>query len=48
MRNIIIEHNANLINVTVRTVKEDEDTYLRYANQAMIAFVMLFVQNKTS
>ena len=30
MQNIIIEHNANLINVTVHTVKEDEDTYLRY------------------
>ena len=48
MRRIIPQHKANLLNVTVRVVNEDKDTFLRYADQPMIAFVMLFVQDKTS
>ncbi|MCX8266461.1 MAG: FAD-binding oxidoreductase, partial [Planctomycetota bacterium] len=48
LRRIIPEHEANLLSVTVRTVNEDEDTFLRYADQPMIAFVMLFAQNKTA
>ena len=47
MRKIIAEHKANLLNVTVRGVNKDEDTFLRYAGQRMIAFVMLFDQPKT-
>lgn len=47
MRAIITVHEANLLNVTVRSVNEDKDTFLRYADQAMIAFVMLFVQETT-
>lgn len=47
MRRIIPEHGANLLNVTVRDVNEDDDTFLRYADRQMIAFVMLFVQDKT-
>ena len=47
MREIIPEHNANLLNVTVRAVNEDEDTFLRYADQSLLAFVMLFVQDRT-
>lgn len=48
MRRIIPQHGANLLNVTVRAVNEDKDTFLRYADQPMIAFVMLFVQDRTS
>jgi FAD/FMN-containing dehydrogenase len=47
MRQIIPRHQAKLLNVTVRDVAEDKDTFLRYADQPMTAFVMLFVQDKT-
>ncbi len=48
MRRIIPQRGVNLLNVTVRAVNEDKDTFLRYADQPMIAFVMLFVQDRTS
>ena len=48
MRRIIPNYDANLLNVTVREVNEDKDTFLRYAEEPMIAFVMLFVQEKTA
>ena len=47
MRSIIAKRRANLLNVTVRSVSEDPDTFLRYADQPMVAFVMLFVQKRT-
>jgi len=47
MRVIIPRHDANLLNITVRAVNEDRDTYLRYATGPMFAFVMLFVQDRT-
>jgi FAD/FMN-containing dehydrogenase len=47
MRSIIGSHRPNLLNVTVRGVNRDDDTFLRYADEDMIAFVMLFVQRKT-
>ncbi|TDJ76738.1 MAG: FAD-binding oxidoreductase [Planctomycetota bacterium] len=47
MREIIPAHDADLLNVTVRSVNRDEDTFLRYADQRMIAFVMLFTQART-
>jgi FAD/FMN-containing dehydrogenase len=47
MRTIIAKRRPNLLNVTVRSVNEDPDTFLRYADQPMIAFVMLFVQRRT-
>jgi FAD/FMN-containing dehydrogenase len=47
LRRIIPRHEANLLNVTVRGVNEDADTFLRYADQPMFAFVLLFVQEKT-
>ncbi|GIW95124.1 MAG: L-gulonolactone oxidase [Pirellulaceae bacterium] len=48
MRNILRKHRPNLLNVTVRSVNEDKDTFLRYADRDMFAFVMLFVQQKTA
>lgn len=38
---------ADLLNVTVRTVKEDRDTVLRYADRDLFALVFLFNQGRT-
>ncbi|MEX0715822.1 MAG: FAD-binding oxidoreductase [Planctomycetaceae bacterium] len=47
MREIIPRHGGQLLNVTVRSVNEDRDTFLRYADQPLVAFVLLFVQERT-
>ena len=47
-KKIIRAHHANLLNVTVREVQTDNDTFLRYADQPMIAFVMFFSQRRTA
>ena len=47
MQGIVPASGVDLLNVTVREVEEDTDTFLRYADQPMIAFVMLFVQERT-
>ncbi|HZU43376.1 MAG TPA: FAD-binding oxidoreductase [Terriglobales bacterium] len=44
----IRSHHADLLNVTVREVETDTDTFLRYADQPMIAFVMFFSQHRTA
>ena len=46
-RSIIPKHRGDLLNVTVRNVKQDTDSLLRYADQDMFAFVMLFNQART-
>jgi FAD/FMN-containing dehydrogenase len=47
-RAIIPKHDVDLLNVTVRTVQEDTDTFLRYADQNLFSFVMSFNQTRTS
>src|SRR5947209_6397635 len=47
-RRIIRSHKADLLNVTVRDVEEDPDTFLRYADRHMIAFVMFFSQARST
>jgi FAD/FMN-containing dehydrogenase len=47
-RQIIRYQHADLLNVTVREVETDSDTFLRYADQPMIAFVMFFSQRRTA
>lgn len=47
LREIVPKHDADLLNVTVRHVAEDHDTFLRYADQEMFAFVLLFSQERT-
>jgi hypothetical protein len=47
-RVIIPKHGCDLLNVTVRNVLRDKDTVLRYADQEMFAFVMLFNQPRTT
>lgn len=48
MRSIVPKHRCDLLNVTVRSVNEDHDSFLRYADQPVIAFVMLFQQPITA
>ena len=38
---------CDLLNVTVRDIRRDEDTFLRYADQDMFGLVMLFHQKRT-
>jgi FAD/FMN-containing dehydrogenase len=47
MRRIVRQHHPNLLNVTVREINTDNDSFLRYADQNMFSFVMLFVQERT-
>jgi FAD/FMN-containing dehydrogenase len=47
-RTIIPKHGGDLLNVTVRDVREDKDTVLRYANRDSFGLVMLFSQIRTS
>ena len=46
-RRIVPRHPVDLLNVTLREVREDQDTFLRYADQDMFALVMLFNQART-
>jgi FAD/FMN-containing dehydrogenase len=46
-RRIIPQHGGDLLNVTVRNVHEDRDTFLRYADRDLFALVMLFNQPRT-
>ncbi len=46
-REIIPQHDGDLLNVTVRNMHEDTDTVLRYADRNLFAFVMLFNQPRT-
>jgi FAD/FMN-containing dehydrogenase len=46
-RAIIPRHRGDLLNVTIRNVLEDKDTWLRYADRDMFGFVMLFNQPRT-
>jgi FAD/FMN-containing dehydrogenase len=47
-RNIIREHKGDLLNVTVRDVRADRDTFLNYADKDLLAFVMFFSQPRTA
>jgi FAD/FMN-containing dehydrogenase len=44
---VITQHDGDLLNVTVRNVTTDHDTFLRYADRDMFGFVMLFSQQRT-
>ena len=48
VRRIVRDHEADLLNVTIRQVDVDMDTMLRYADGPMIAFVMLFLQDRNA
>jgi FAD/FMN-containing dehydrogenase len=44
---ILARHKPDLLNVTVRQINEDRDSFLRYADQPIFSFVMLLVQERT-
>ncbi len=46
-REIILRRKADLLNVTVRDVQPDNDTFLHYADKPMLCLVMLFNQVTT-
>jgi FAD/FMN-containing dehydrogenase len=48
LRSIIPKHRGDLLNVTIRSVLRDDDTFLRYAERDMLALVMLFNQPRTA
>ncbi len=48
LQEIIPAHQANLLNVTIRSIREDTDTFLRYADRSMLSVVMLFSQPRSS
>ncbi len=48
IRTIIPECGGNLLNVTVRSIEQDDDTFLRYADGPMLSLVMLFNQKRTA
>jgi FAD/FMN-containing dehydrogenase len=47
-RAIIPRHPCDLLNITIRNVLEDKDSFLGYADQEMFAFVMLFNQPRSA
>ena len=47
VRTSVRRHDANLLNITVRTVATDADTFLRYADRDLFALVMLYSQPRT-
>lgn len=42
IRPILLKHQPDLLNITVRDVKADTDTFLRYAREEVFGLVMLF------
>lgn len=47
LQRVVPAHGQDLLNVTIRNVYRDEDTFLRYADDEMFAFVMFFNQAMT-
>lgn len=47
MKPILEKSNIDLINITIRGVYKDEDTYMNYAKENVFGFVFLFNQRKT-
>lgn len=48
LKKIIPAYKVDLLNITVRNVKTDTLTFLRYAREEVFGFVMLFNQSKDS
>ncbi len=47
LRVIIPAHQADLLNVTIRFLRTDQESFLGYADQDLFALVMLFRQQRT-
>jgi FAD/FMN-containing dehydrogenase len=48
LRIIVPGNDGNLLNVTIRDVREDHDSLLRYADKNMIALVLLYRESRTA
>lgn len=48
LRQTLPAYKTDLLNITVRKVKKDEDAFLAYARKDVFGFVMLFNQSKDS
>jgi len=46
VKKIMPTYRGDLLNITIRNVKRDDDTFLCYANEEVFGFVMLFNQSK--
>jgi len=46
-RELSVKYNQEILNVTVRYVNKDQDTFLNYARENCISLVYLFVQKKS-
>jgi FAD/FMN-containing dehydrogenase len=46
-RQILPQHQVDLLNVTVRNVRPDRDAFLRYADREVFGLVMLFNQQRS-
>lgn len=44
IRPVLLEHRPDLLNITIREIRKDEVTLLRYAREDIFALVMLFHQ----
>lgn len=47
IRPILQQHHIDLLNITIREVRQDQDAFMRYANEDVFALVFLFNQKKT-
>jgi FAD/FMN-containing dehydrogenase len=48
LRSAVLKHHGDLLNVTVRDVGADADTFLRYADRDLLALVLYFAQPRTA
>jgi FAD/FMN-containing dehydrogenase len=47
-RPVLARHQPDLLNITVREVRTDEDTHLRYAREPVFGLVMLYDHPRTA
>jgi FAD/FMN-containing dehydrogenase len=48
LRSAVLKHRGDLLNVTIRDVEADADTFLRYADRDLLALVLYFAQPRTA
>ncbi|MCD1116386.1 FAD-binding oxidoreductase [Chryseobacterium turcicum] len=48
IRPILKDSEVDLLNITIRAVDKDEDSYMNYAREHVFGFVLLFNQKKTT
>jgi FAD/FMN-containing dehydrogenase len=47
VRPILLKHHADLLNITIRNVESDPDSFLRYAREEVFGLVFLFNQSRS-